>query len=143
MELINKLQKYLIEQEEPEVEEEDDDIDIFGKMMNLVCSLDVDTLDEDQYELLGDILESFGLLVPEQDGDEEEGDELEEDELFEKRIMKIKRREHLKLHKAYKKNKAKFKMMAKRFRRSAKFKMYQKRHKRMVKAGRTRKKKYV
>jgi hypothetical protein len=147
MELTERLKKYILTEQEENPEADDNSTnEIYGMMVDLICSLDVDSLNDDQYELLGDILSNFGLLTPEQEDDEEDTEddtEEETDELSEKKVQKIKRREHLQLHKMYKRNKAKFKMMNKKYRRSARYKMYVKKHKRMVKAGRTRKKKYV
>ena len=140
---LEKLEKYLIEQETIITEEDKSDQEMFGLLVNLACSLDPDTLDDDQYDLLGEILSGFGLITPEREDDSEEDEGDEDEDLEEKRIQKIKRSQHLKAHRAYKKHKAQLKMQNKRFRRSAKYKMWKRRHARMVKAGRTKRKKYV
>jgi hypothetical protein len=122
------------------VEQGEEDIDeTFDMMVDLIHSLDADALDEDQQSLLGDILDSIDSLEDE----DEDPNEIEDDEVSEKRIQKISRRSHLLAKKAYKRNKAKFKMINKKFRKTAAFKKWKKKHKRMVRAGRTKTKKYV
>ena len=139
----DKLKEYLenISQDPIEiVEQDEEDIDeTFDMMVDLIHSLDADALDEDQQSLLGDILDSIDSLEDE----DEDPNEIEDDEVSEKRIQKISRRSHLLAKKAYKRNKAKFKMINKKFRKTAAFKKWKKKHKRMVRAGRTKTKKYV
>jgi len=140
----DRIKQYLMT-EQDEMEEQDDDTDpVFDMMVDLIASLDPDTLDDNQVELLGDILETLEELGIEDD-DEENEDSSEEDdkELSEKKIQKISRKAHLALKKDYKRNKNKFKLMNKMFRKTAAYKMWKLKHKRLVKAGRTKKKKYV
>jgi hypothetical protein len=147
MNIEDRLNKYLmIEQEEVDYDMEDTN-PVFDMMVDLVSSLDADSLDEDQQDLLGNILdtlESLGIDAEDDEFDDSEEDGLEEDtDLSEKRIQKISRRAHLAMRKDYKRNKAKFKMMNKRFRKTAAFKIWKRKHKRLVRAGRTKTKKYV
>lgn len=133
MQLDSLLKKYLL------LEQEEDDHDIvFDMMVDLINTLEPDDLSEDQQDMLGNILNELGLL----EDDEEEDDE-DEDDLSERKIMKVKRKAHLLMKKAYKRNKAKFKMMNKKYRKTSAFKKWKKKHKRMVKMGRTKTKRYV
>jgi hypothetical protein len=151
MDITEKIKQYLLEQEveddqeEVEVDEEGgyNTNKVFGQMIDLICSLDPDSLNDEQGDLLGDILDDFGLLG-DYDEDDEEPEELDgEDYISEKKIQKIKRSAHLKAHKAYKKKRMLLLKQAARFRKTGKYKMWMKKHKRMVKAGKTKHKKYV
>jgi hypothetical protein len=139
MKIESLLNKYLIlEENEPDDDQEVVE-PVFDMMVDLLVSLNPEDFNEKQQAIMGNILYELGLLTD----DEEEDDLSENEDLFERKVMKIKRREHLALHKAYKRNKAKFKMMNKMYRKTAAYKMWKKKHKRMVKAGRTKTKKYV
>jgi hypothetical protein len=144
----NKIKEYLaLEMDQIIEQEQEDETDpVFDMMVDLITSLDADSLTDDQAELLGDILDSVDELGLDDDDDSEDDDSEDddsEDEVSEKKIQKISRKEHLSLRKDYKRNKAKFKMMNKMFRKTSAYKMWKKKHKRMVKAGRTKTKKYV
>jgi hypothetical protein len=129
MDIKNRIDSYLM------TEQEEDNDGVLEMMIDLISSLDADSLDDEQAEILGDILESLGALDLE--------DEEAEDELSERRIMRVSRRAHVKSRKAYRMKRSKLKMAGKRYRRTAAYRTWQKKHKRMVKMGRTRKKKYV
>lgn len=119
--------------EQEEMDDDGPDDPVIDMMIDLISSLDPDSLGEDQQDLLGNILDELGLV----DGDE--GD----DELEESKIQKISRKEHLGLKKDYRRNKAKLLRISKMFRKTAAFKLWVKKHKRMVRAGKTKHKKYV
>ena len=137
----DKIAKYLmIEDDGPADEMDDEDAGdlVFDMMVDLLSSIDPDSLSEFQADMLGNILDEVERI-----DDEEDDSEDEEDDVSEKRIQKISRKEHITLKKDYKRNKAKFKLMNKMFRKTSAFKVWKKKHKRLVKAGRTKTKKYV
>jgi len=133
----DRLKNYLLEQTAIKDEAGDP---VFDMMVELLCSLSPDELTEDQQDTLGNILSELGFLDEDESDNEDEEDSAE---VSEKKIMKISRRAHMAAHKDYKRNRARFKLLNKMYRKTAAFKKWKKKHKRMVKAGRTKTKKYV
>ena len=107
-ETIDKINEYLNED------------DLLDRMFDFITSLNEEQINEDQAIEIVDIVDII---------DEEEIDEIQR--------VKINPAEKRERKKAYKKNKQKIKITAKRFRKTAKFKKYVKKKKIKSKSGKT------
>jgi hypothetical protein len=128
MGIQSKLERYLGSVDVSFINEEDDS-NIIERLVHFVSSLDVSKLDDDQAAELDDIMAD----IEEDEYTEEDDDDMDE---AVKRV-KIKRSAR-KAHKLYyKANKAKLKMLAKKYRKSSRGKMLAKKAAKMAKRGRT------
>jgi hypothetical protein len=121
----DKIEKYLQEQEDISTEEANylNDDALLEKMYNFITSLDPDKLTDMEAGELVDIIDE---LAGEND-----------DELDEIKRVRISPADKRKRSKAYKKNRSKIKISAKRYRRTAGYKRYKRKSKRMSRTGKT------
>lgn len=123
--VYDKIDNYLNEQEVIGTENANylKDDELLEKMYNFITSLDSNKLsDMEAEELVGIIDELAGE---------------DEDELDEIQRVRMSPADKRKRSKAYKKNKSRIKIKAKRYRRTASYKKYKKKSKRMSKTGKT------
>lgn len=117
--------------ESEELVEEDSNLkgyELASKMMDFIESnIDIENLDEEQSDIFNDILEDIENL----EDDQEDG------ELEEVKRVKISPKARRQRAIAYRKNKSRLKLKAKKFRKTAKFKKYKKKAKRAAKRGKT------
>ena len=121
----DKITNYLEEQEDISTEGANylNDDALLEKMYNFITSLDPDKLTDMEAGELVDIIDE---LAGEDD-----------DELDEIKRVRISPADKRKRSKAYKKNRSKIKIAAKRYRRTAGFKRYKRKSKRMSRTGKT------
>lgn len=147
---VNKIDKYLVgeteyrgsyddgeylDSDEYTLDYDTDDDELMSLMADFLMTIDPDILDDDQLDMYMEIMDEF-------DGDEDDDfvgvlddtEEVEEAAAIRKRRDKGARRER---KKEYRREKAKVKQSAKRWRKTAEYKKYQRKKKMMSKQGRT------
>jgi hypothetical protein len=122
--IYDRITNYLKEQEDIGTEDANylEDDALLEKMYNFITSLDPDKLTDME---AGELVDIIDMLADE----DEEVDEVQR--------VRISPAEKRKRSKAYKKNKSKIKIAAKRYRRTASYKKYKKKSKRMSRTGKT------
>jgi len=123
MSALDKINKYIDDIEEPE---DDFDEEIMEKMFDFMSNLNPDQVPED---LSDDYVNIIDELAGEDVDDIGEG--------FAKKKVKIKVADKRKRKMEYRKNRAKLRLKAKKFRRTTKFKQYKRKSARKAKQGKT------
>ena len=122
--IYDRITHYLEEQEDISTDSASylEDDALLEKMYNFIISLDPDKLNDMEAGELVDIIDELA-------GEEDEIDEIQR--------VRISPADKRKRSKAYKKNKSKIKIAAKRYRRTAGYKKYKRKSKRMSRTGKT------
>ena len=122
--IYDRITHYLEEQEDISTDRASylEDDALLEKMYKFIISLDPDKLNDMEAGELVDIIDELA-------GEEDEIDEIQR--------VRISPADKRKRSKAYKKNKSKIKIAAKRYRRTAGYKKYKRKSKRMSRTGKT------
>ncbi len=123
MDIKDKLEDYLNDDENLEDYLPDEDTDLMDRMVEFIMTLDTDKLSEDEAIEAHDIVDELA--------------DASIDEAIAAKKVKIKPQDKRKRRMAYRRNRAALKLKAKKFRRTTKFKRWQRMKKRKASQGKT------
>lgn len=133
MNIADKLDNYLNEDEKLDEFLPDEDTELMSRMFDFIMNLDSTNLTEDQLEEVTDIVDD----VADEDINEIFDEEDDVDEAISAKKVKIKPSDKRKRRLAYRRNRAAIKLKAKKFRRTTKYKQWKRMKKRKATSGKT------
>jgi len=133
MNIADKLDNYLNENEKVDEFMPDEDTELMSRMLDFIMNLNSDNLTEDQVDDVTDIIDQ----VADDDINEIFDDDEDVDEGVSARKVKIKPSDKRKRRMEYRRNRAAIKLRAKKFRRTTKYKQWKRMKKRKATSGKT------
>jgi hypothetical protein len=133
MNIADKLDNYLNEDEKLDEFLPDEDTELMGRMFDFIMNLDSTNLTEDQLEEVTGIVDD----IADEDINEIFDEEDDVDEAISAKKVKIKPSDKRKRRLAYRRNRAAIKLKAKKFRRTTKYKQWKRMKKRKATSGKT------
>lgn len=135
MNIADKLDNYLNENENLDEFLPDEDTELMGRMLDFIMNLDSENLTEDQIEEVTDIIDNIADDDINEIFDEDEDEDV--DEAFSAKKVKIKPSDKRKRRMEYRRNRAAIKLRAKKFRRTTKYKQWKRKKIRKARSGKT------
>lgn len=133
MNIADKLENYLNENEKLDEFLPDEDTELMSRMFDFIMNLDYENLTEDQLEEVTDIVDNLA----DEDINEIFDDEDDVDEAVSAKKVKIKPSDKRRRRMEYRRNRAAIKLRAKKFRRTTKYKQWKRMKKRKATSGKT------
>jgi len=133
MNIADKLENYLNENEEVGDFLPDEDTELMSRMLDFIMNLNSDNLSEDQLEEVTEIIDN----IADDDINEIFDEDEDVDEAISAKKVKIKPSDKRKRRMAYRRNRAAIKLRAKKFRRTTKYKQWARMKKRKASSGKT------
>jgi hypothetical protein len=129
-----KLENYLNESENSSDFLPEEDVNLMGRMLDFIMSLDSQNLSEDEIDEMTEIIDNIADENINEIFDEDEDDV---DEAVSAKKVKIKPSDKRKRRMEYRRNRAAIKLRAKKFRRTTKYKQWTRMKKRKASSGKT------
>jgi hypothetical protein len=134
MNITEKLDDYLSENEKLDEFLPDKDIDLMSRMFDFIMNLKSENLSEDEIDEVTEIIEDLADEDISEIFDDEDEDV---DEAISAKKVKIKPSDKRKRRLEYRRNRAAIKLKAKKFRRTTKYKQWKRMKKRKATSGKT------